>query len=152
MDPGEWKWLPTSYSGENVRPIPFFQYSVRLGREMIRHKLPYWPTTATTWLSYNVDPTRMTTFWKWLWAMQIPKKIILFKLVIGYCVVPIRVCMYCKDVDKMCDFCGLEVESLHHLFWLWMATKLVWKTFLRLLYEVYGSRVCKWGAHYNDVG
>ena len=34
-DPREWKWLPTSYFGEDVRPKPFFQYSVRLGREML---------------------------------------------------------------------------------------------------------------------
>ena len=27
-DPKEWKWLPTSNSGEDVRPIPVFQYSV----------------------------------------------------------------------------------------------------------------------------
>ena len=51
--------------------------------------------------------------------------------------------MCCKDVDKMCDFCGLEMESLHYLLWSCVATKLVWKRFLRLLHEVYGSRVYK---------
>ena len=54
--------------------------------------------------------------------------------------------MYCKDVDKMCDFCGLQMESLHHLSWSCMVVKLVWKRFLRPLHEVYGSRVCKCGA------
>ena len=54
--------------------------------------------------------------------------------------------MYCKDVDKMCDFCGLEIESLHHLFWSCMTAKLIWKRFLRLLHEVYGSRIYKWGT------
>ena len=54
--------------------------------------------------------------------------------------------MYCKYVDKMYDFCGLEVESLHHLLRSIMAAKLVWKRFLRLLHEVYGSRVYKWGS------
>ena len=98
------------------------------------------------WLTYNVDPTHMTTFWKWLWAMQIPKKIILFRWLIVHYAVPIRVWMYCKQVDKMFDFCGLEVESLHHLFWSSMVAKLVWKRFLRLLHEVYGSIVYKWGA------
>ena len=33
--------------------------------------------------------------------------------------------MCCKDVDKMCDFRGLEMESLHHLLWSCIATKLV---------------------------
>ena len=66
-DPGEWNWLPTSYFGEDVRPMPFFQYSVRLGREMLRRRIPHWPTAATTWLSYNVDSTYMR-----LLAMQIP--------------------------------------------------------------------------------
>ena len=49
--------------------------------------------------------------------------------------------MYCKDVDKMWNLCGLEMESLHHLFWSCMAAKLVWKIFPRLLHDVYGSRV-----------
>ena len=53
---------------------------------------------------------------EWLWAMQIPKKIILFRWLIVHHVVPVRVWMHCKDMDKMCDFCGLEIESIHHLF------------------------------------
>ena len=70
---------PTSYFGEDVQLIPFFQYLVRLGREMIRRRLPHLLTTIKTLLSYNVEsPTRMETFWKWLWAIQIPKKINLF--------------------------------------------------------------------------
>ena len=45
-----------------------------------------------------------------------------------------------------CGLLGFEVESLHNLFWSCMAAKLVWKRFLRLLHEVYDSRVYKWGA------
>ena len=63
-------------------------------------------------MSYNVDPTHMTTFWKWLWAMQIPKKVILFRLLLVHCAVHVSVWIYCQDVDKMWDFCGLEMESL----------------------------------------
>ena len=66
-------------------------------------------------------------------------------MIVNYAV-HVRAWMYCKDMDKMCDFCGLEVELLHHLLWSCMAAKLVWKRFLRLLHEVYGSRVYKWGA------
>ena len=39
----------------------------------------HWLATDNTWLSYNIDPTRMTTLWKWLWVIQIPKNIILFR-------------------------------------------------------------------------
>ena len=42
-DPREWKWLPTSYFREDVRPKPFFHYSVRLGREMLQCTIPHWP-------------------------------------------------------------------------------------------------------------
>ena len=103
-NPGEWKWLPTSHFGEDVRLKPFFQYSVRLGREMLRRRIPHWPTTTTTWLTYNVDSIYMTTFWKWLCAMQIPKKIILLRWLIIHYAVPVRVWMHCKDADKMCNF------------------------------------------------
>ena len=78
--------------------------------------------------------------------MQIPKKIILFRWLIANYVVPVRASMHCKDMDKMCDFFGLQVESIHHLLWSCMAGKLVWKRVLRLLHEVYGSRVYKWGT------
>ena len=66
---------------------------------------------------------------------------ILFRWLLVHYAVHVRVWMCCKDVDKMCDFCGLEMESLHYLLWSCVATKLVWKRFLRLLHEVYGSRV-----------
>ena len=88
----------------------------------------------------------MTTFWKWLWVMQIPKKIILFRWLIVHYAVPVRVWMHCKDANKMCDFCGLEMESLHHLLWSFMAAKLVWKRILCLLHDVYVSTIYKWGA------
>ena len=39
-DPMEWTWLPTSCLGEDVRTILVFQYSVRLGKEMIRIGCP----------------------------------------------------------------------------------------------------------------
>ena len=92
---------------------------------MLRHRIPHWPTTATKWLSYNVDSTHMTTFWKWQWTRQIPKKIILFRWFIVHYVVPDRVSMHCKDMDKMCDFCGLDMESLHRLYCSCAAAKLV---------------------------
>ena len=38
---------------------------------------------------------------------RIPKKIILFRWLIVHYAIHVRAWMYCKDVDKMCDFCGL---------------------------------------------
>ena len=71
---------------------------------------------------------------------------ILFRWLLVHYVVHVRVWMCCKDVDKTCDFCGLEAESLHYLFLSCMVAKLVSKCFLHLLHEVYGSRVYKWGT------
>ena len=45
----------------------------------------------------------------------------------------------------MCDFYVLEMES-PHLFQSCMETNLVWKWFLHLLHEVYGSRVYNRGT------
>ena len=59
-----------------------------------------------------------------------------------YYAVLVRVWTYCKDVDKMCDFGGLEMDKV----WTYCkdVDKLVWKRFLHPLHEVYGSRVYKW--------
>ena len=58
----------------------------------------------------------------------------------------VRVRMYCKNVDAMCDFYGSEMESLHHLFWPCIATRLLWRLyFVSFAYEVYDSRVYKLG-------
>ena len=57
------------------------------------------------------------------------KKIIVFRWLLVHYAVPVMVWMYCQDVNKMCDLCGLETESLDCVLWSYMATKLVWKMF-----------------------
>ena len=71
-DAGEWKWQIRSAQGMLGKQIPFFQYSVKMGREMLRRGVTVTPTTCKFWRLGNVTDSWLNAYWKWLWAMQIP--------------------------------------------------------------------------------
>ena len=57
------------------KQIPFFQCLVKMGREMLRRGVVVMPTTCKFWRFGNVQDSWLDAYWKWLWAMQIPKKL-----------------------------------------------------------------------------
>ena len=72
-DPNEWKWQTISTQGMLGKQIPFFQYSVKISRELMR-SVVVTPTTSKFWRSSNVTESWFNAYWKWFWVMQIPKK------------------------------------------------------------------------------
>ena len=69
-DSGEWKWQTISAHGMLGKQIPFFQYSVEMGRELLRRDVVVTPTTCNFWRYGNVQDSWLDAYWKWLWSMQ----------------------------------------------------------------------------------
>ena len=89
-DPSEWKWQIRSMQGMLGKQIPFFQYSVKMGREMLRRGVTVIPATCKFWRLGNVTDYWLNAYWKWLWAMQIPKKVVLFRWLLTHYSIPVK--------------------------------------------------------------
>ena len=58
--------------------VSFFDYSIKLGNEFQRWRDPIMPVIAKVWLSSSIPMYLVLAFWKWLWALKFPRKIITF--------------------------------------------------------------------------
>ena len=45
-----------------------------MGRELLRRRVVVTPTACKFWSLGNVRHSWLNAYWKWLWAMQIPRK------------------------------------------------------------------------------
>jgi hypothetical protein len=66
-DIGEFFWQIPSNSS-TYRSIPFFQYTVKLGRQNLASQSRTVLTAAELWEAHGLDSTRLSIFWKELWA------------------------------------------------------------------------------------
>ena len=139
-DPTEWWWRDA-----NGKMVSFFDYSVKLGREFQRRRSLVMPAAAKVWLNNNMPMHSILAFWKWLWALQIPRKIITFRWLCVHYALPVLEWMHREEGTKTCSFCGLHLESMQHALWNCMVACSVWKRMLRLIDVAYGPNVITWG-------
>ena len=99
------------------------------------------PTTYTFWRFGNVHNAWLGAYWKWLWAMQIPKKAILFRWLLVHYGIPMKSWMRGHRHNFKCDSCGFHIELVHHVLWICPIARAFWKRALRILYPVYGKQM-----------
>ena len=100
---------------------------------------------AKVWLNNNIPMHLVLAFWKWLWALQIPRKIITSRWLCVHYALPVLEWMHREEGTKTSSFCGLHLESMQHALWNCMAACFVWKLMLHLIDVVYGPNVITWG-------
>ena len=144
-DPNEWKWQSILPQGMLGKQIPFFQYSVKMGRELLRRRVVVTPVTCKFWNLGNVRHSWLNAYWKWLWAMEIPRKVVLFRWLLVHYGTPVKSWMKGHCHDLKCDNCGFPNETVHHVLWVCPIARAVWKRMLRILYPIYGKQVYTWG-------
>ena len=65
-DPGGWFW---SHSlGEQIIKVPFFQYSVKLGRSLLLSRNPRIPATQKHWTTWRVSNLHLKNYCRWIWS------------------------------------------------------------------------------------
>ena len=78
-------WDPSYYLWKHANPsshsifIQVFQYFVKLGRKLLLSRLLHPPSAMKVWLANGASLVDASKYWKWLWSMQIPRKIVLFR-------------------------------------------------------------------------
>ena len=69
------------------------------------------------WLVNGASLVDAFKYWKWLWSMQIPKKIVLFPWLLICYALPVR--SWLRQLNSQsCGFgCGSMMESNKHVLW-----------------------------------
>jgi hypothetical protein len=90
----------------------------------------------------------MFQFWKALWSLALPKKILDFLWRVCINILPIRDSLSRRNVFTLleCPICGGEAESPTHIFHQCIYVKKVWSTseWGRNLYSAHGSNILDW--------
>ena len=63
------------------------------------------PITYQFCRSGNVQDSWLGAYWKWLWAMQIPKKVVLFRWLLVHYGIPVKSWMWGHRHDLKCGSC-----------------------------------------------
>mgnify|MGYP000123098942 CR=1 FL=1 len=87
-DPGEYGWSDP-FKNDSVGKIPFFQYSVKLGRRILAHARRSLIAALKFWELNNIPADFMRKFWKQLWAWQQAAKITSFHWLIAHRALPV---------------------------------------------------------------
>ena len=116
-DPTDYQWKKPNASG-NGKHLEFFQYSVKLGRNLLLESKYKCPAAMKHWTANNVNALQLTKFWKWLWSMQLPKKVICFRWLLMQYALPVGDWLRQNQQYGCGIHCGASGESILHLFWL----------------------------------
>ena len=112
-----------------------------MGRELLRGVVVT-PTSCKFWRFGNVPDSWLNACWKWLWAMQIPKKFVSFRWLLIHFGIPVKSWMQGHCHDLKCDSCGSPIELVYHVLWICLIARALWK---RMMYPIYGKQVYTWG-------
>ena len=99
------------------KQIPFVHYSVKMGRELLRRLVAIMLATCKFWRLGNVQHGWLIAYWKCLWAMQIPRKLVLFRRLLVHYGILLTSWMRGHCHDLKCDSCGFPNETVHHVLW-----------------------------------
>ena len=96
------------------------------------------------WLANGASLMDASKYSKWLWSMQIPRKIVLFRWLLMHYALPVRAWLRQLD-SKSCGFgCGCMVESIKHVLWSCPKIMQIWQRVLWLLILIYANCVVTW--------
>ncbi len=141
-DPGGLSWqVPWAAEGNLVS---FFNYSVKIGRNVLATSRQKLPTMARHWEEQHLSQQFLNRFWKSLWARKQERKITLLQWMTAHRVVPVGSWLRGPLRDIRCANCGAH-ETMKHCFWSCTAAQQVWGRVLRLLTHSHFQGLVSWG-------
>ena len=144
-DPSDYGWK-VSMSDATNNILPFFSYSVAVGRNFMLNQTESIPAGKRYWEEGNVSSSHMRMFWKRFWVTKCMNKILHFRWLMIHYALPVGELLRGPVNDRSCVMCGFASESLHHVFWECVSAKRFWFRILRLLGRKYNSAIFTWGA------
>ena len=112
-DPREYVWKDSQVQEESVS-IPFFQYSVQLGRRILAMHRKIVSAVTHLWSIYGITNNFISGFWKKLWERKQAHKIITLQWLIIHRALPMGQWLRQTGISARCACCNHEVESQYH--------------------------------------
>ena len=145
-DPGGWFW---TYSlGEQIIKVPFFQYSVKLGRSLLTSMNVMAPAAQKHWTNWGVSTLQLKTYWRWIWSFKGPSKFILFRWLLVHAALPVGQTLKGNVAQNLrqCGFCYATSETTKHALWSCPLAQQVWNKVLSLFLTINVGCLFSWGA------
>ena len=140
-DPGEWQWRDPFASPESP-PVPFFQFSARLGRHILLSRRQAVPASAEHWRRQGLSPAFLEGFWRRIWRYHQARRSVVFQWLVAHRGVAVGTWLQFGGRPPDCTGCGHPQESQRHCLWDCPLAQQVWTRLLRLASGEYFT----WGA------
>ena len=131
--------------GQGSKPIPFFQFTTRLGEHILATQTAREPATAKVRHTYQVPHTIITMFWQKIWKQQHARKITMFQWLLIHKLLSVGAWQSGNLSSPNYVECPNAIESIWHVMWDCPTSHQIWRGVGRLLQlcQVQGS--IKWG-------
>ena len=96
----------------------FFEYNTKLRRQIIGSKSMGTTQTRNSWRDKGIFDDLLKSFWRRLWAFNMPKKIKLWLWLLSHKAIHVEGWLRCRGGEVGCKICGHSLESILHCFWL----------------------------------
>ena len=143
-DPGSLFWQ-CPYS-QQQKKLEFFQYSAKLGRQILQATSSKEPTTIKYWTLEGISDERLKKTWRKLWDRGIQRKISAFQWLIIHKATPVGVWLGKGRFPTTCPCCRLYEESQRHCLWDCRWAQEIWKRILRVFSPSATNLTFTWGA------
>ena len=128
-DPSDYGWKLSRSDTSQTKVLPFFTYSVVLGRNFLLNQVELVPAGKKYWEEGNVSYSHMLKFW----SLKCMNKVLHFRWLMIHYALPVGVLLRGRVHDQSCVMCGSASETLHHVIWECVAATCFWFHILRLL-------------------
>ena len=143
-DPGSLFWQ-CPYS-QQQKKLEFFQYSAKLGRQILQATSTKEPTSAKYWTLEGISDERLKKTWRKLWDRGTQRKIFAFQWLIIHKATPTGVWLGKGHFPTTCPCYRLYEESQRHCLWDCRWAQEIWKRILRVFSPSATNLTFTWGA------
>ena len=78
-DASDYGWKLSRYVTSQTKVLPFFTYSMALGRNFLLNQVESVPTGKKYWEEGNVSSSHVLKFWKQFWSLKCMNKVLHFR-------------------------------------------------------------------------
>lgn len=130
--PGEWH-SRDPFAAPDRPPIPFFQYSARLGRHILLAQRQAVPAAAEHWRCQGLTTDFLTDFWQRIWSSQQARRTIIFQWLVAHRAIAVGTWLSFGGRPLDCSGCGHPQESQRHCLWDCPLAQQIWQRILRIV-------------------
>ena len=102
--------------------------------------------TRNSWKDKGISDDLLKSFWRRLWAFDMPEKIKLWWWLLSHKAVPVGEWLRCRGGEAGCKICGHPLESIPHCFWNCGEAINIWGRSLRIVAACGVNGRVVWGS------